>query len=124
MRVDKYLWCIRVYKSRTIAAEQCALGKVMIHDEPVKASRELKPGDAVTVRKGAIHFSYKVIDFPKMRVGAKLLDAYVENITSPEELKKLEMILLQQKQDRPRGLGRPTKKDRREIDYFFLTDDE
>lgn len=124
MRVDKYLWCVRVYKSRSQATEQCGLGKVFLNEEPVKASRDLKPGEIVTVRKGAILFSYKVKEFPKARVGAKLVVDFAEDITSPEEKKKLEIILLERVHDRPRGLGRPTKRERRDMDRFFTPDED
>ena len=123
MRVDKYLWCIRIYKSRSIATEQCNLNKVQVKSEPVKASREVRQGDVLDVRKGAITFSYKVLGFPTSRVGAKLLASYVEDVTTDVEKKKLEIILLQRHNERPRGLGRPTKKDRREMDDFFTPDE-
>jgi ribosome-associated heat shock protein Hsp15 len=124
MRIDKYLWCIRVYKSRSQATEQCGLGKVFMNNEAVKASRDLKPGDLITVRKGAILFSYKVKDFPKARLGAKLVGDFMEDVTSVEERKKLEIILLERVHDRPRGLGRPTKRERRDIDRFFTPDED
>lgn len=122
MRIDKYLWCIRVFKTRSLAASQVKLNKVWVNDEEVKASRELKAGDVVRVRKGPIHFSYKVIDFPRARLGAKLVATYAKDITTEDELKKLEIIRLQYQDQRKRGLGRPTKKDRRELDDFAELD--
>jgi len=126
MRIDKYLWCIRVYKTRSLAASQVKLNKVWVNEEEIKASRELKAGDVVKVRKGPLHFSYKVIDFPRARLGAKLVPTYATDITPEEELKKLEIIRMQYQDQRKRGLGRPTKKDRRELDDFteFDFDDE
>lgn len=123
MRIDKYLWCIRVYKTRTLAALQCKLNKVWVNDAEVKASRELKEGDIIKVRKGPIHFSWKVLAFPPARLGAKLVPGFAEDITSKEELNKLEIMRLQY-QERPRGIGRPTKKDRRELDDFLEMDEE
>lgn len=122
MRIDKYLWCIRVYKTRSLAAEQCRLDKVQLNNEQVKASRELKVGDLIQVRKGPIVFQWKVVSFPTSRVGAKLVPTYAEECTTEAEKHKLEIIRLQQNLDRPRGLGRPTKKDRRSLDDFFDPD--
>ena len=118
MRIDKFLWCVRVYKTRSLAASQCKLNKIWVNDELIKASREIKPGDVIRVRKGPIHFSYLIMDFPVARVGAKLVAQFVKDITTPEEIKKLEMIKLQLKTERQRGLGRPTKKERRDLDDF------
>ncbi|MEN9638266.1 MAG: hypothetical protein RLZZ262_134 [Bacteroidota bacterium] len=119
MRVDKYLWCIRVYKTRSIAAEHCRSEKVQVNNELIKASRELKVGDVITVRKGPIYFRFEVLAFPVSRVGAKLVTTYTKDVTTPEEMEKLERIRLQQSYDRPRGLGRPTKKERRVLDEFM-----
>lgn len=118
MRIDKFLWCIRIYKTRSLAASQCKLNKVWVNSEFTKASRELKEGDDIRVRKGPLHFTYKVLSFPKSRVGAKLVSTHIADITSPDELRKLEIIRLQFKNDRQRGLGRPTKKERRDIDEY------
>lgn len=122
MRIDKYLWCIRVYKTRTLAASQCKLNKVWVNEDEVKASREVKAGDIIKVRKGPVYFTWKVIAFPPARLGAKLVPGYAEDITPPDEMKKLEIIRLQY-QERPRGIGRPTKRDRRELDDFLETED-
>lgn len=124
MRIDKYLWCIRVFKTRTIAAANCKAEKVWVGSELVKASRELKIGDVVKVRKGPIHFSFKVEAFPTSRVGAKLVGQYTTDVTATDEKEKLERIRLQSVMDRPRGLGRPTKKDRRMLDSFFDLDED
>lgn len=122
MRIDKYLWCIRVYKTRSLAAAQIKLDKVWVNEELAKASRSVKEGDVIKVRKGPIHFSYKVLSFPKTRVGAKLLAEYVADITDAEELKKLEILRLQYRDQRRKGLGRPTKKERRDLDDFTSLD--
>lgn len=118
MRIDKFLWCIRVYKTRSLAASQCKLEKVWLNDAVTKASREVKVTDVIRVRKGPVHFSFEVLDFPKARLGAKLVPNYAKDVTTPEEMQKLELIRLQFRNDRQRGLGRPTKKERRELDDY------
>lgn len=118
MRIDKYLWCIRVYKTRSLAASQCKLEKVWINNEPCKASREVKTGDVIKVRKGPVHFFYQVVAFPRARLGAKLVAEHAKDVTPEDELKKMEILRLQFKNDRQRGLGRPTKKERRELDDY------
>ncbi|MBM71587.1 MAG: RNA-binding protein [Crocinitomicaceae bacterium] len=112
MRIDKYIWAIRVAKTRSMASSLCRDGKVEVDGKKVKASKVLKEGEEFTIRKGAIFYTYKVLSFPKSRVGASLVSDYSEDITSKEQLEKLEMIKLANI-DRPKGLGRPTKKDRR-----------
>lgn len=118
MRIDKFLWCIRVYKTRTLAADQVKANKVWINNELVKSSREVKLGDILKVRKGAIHFSYRVVEMPKTRQGAKLVPLYAMDITPDEEKLKLEHLRMQYHDYGRRGLGRPTKKERRELDEF------
>jgi len=118
MRVDKFLWCIRVYKTRSLAASQCKLEKVWLNGAEVKPSREVKVGDVLMVRKGPILFSYKALAYPRARLGAKLVSGYAQDVTAPEEMAKLEMIRMQFRLDRKRGLGRPTKKERRELDDY------
>ncbi len=118
MRIDKYLWCIRVFKTRSLAATQIKLNKVWVNEELVKASREVKKGDTIRIRKGPIHFSYRVLEMPKNRLGAKLVDGFASDITPAEELQKLEMMRLHFQEQRRKGLGRPTKKDRRDWDDF------
>lgn len=118
LRIDKYLWCIRVYKTRSLATEACREGRVTIGEDEVKASRELKIGDVIQVRKGTIRYKYKVLAFPKARMGAKLLVDYMQDLTDPEELERLRIILEAQKDNQWFGLGRPTKKNRRDLDKF------
>ncbi|MBL7943229.1 MAG: RNA-binding S4 domain-containing protein [Flavobacteriales bacterium] len=124
MRIDKFLWCIRACKTRSVAATYCKNGKVWINGELIKASRETKSGDEISIRKGPIVFSIRVLSFPVSRVGAKEVPKYIEDITAAPELKKLEMLRLQRSAQRPSGLGRPTKRERRELDDFLLQDDE
>lgn len=115
VRIDKYLWAVRVFKTRTLATEACKRGKVSMDDMPAKPSRTVSTGDVIQVKKLPLVYSYRVIDPIEKRVGAKIVENYVENITPEEELLKLEM------QDdffvkRDRGTGRPTKKERRLLD--------
>lgn len=124
MRIDKYLWCIRIFKTRSIGTEQCKLGKVFVNNELIKPSREVKVGETIKVRKGPIHFSFEVVAFPTSRVGAKLVSLYCKDVTEPAELERLERLKLQMNYDRPRGLGRPTKKERRLLDDFMDLDED
>lgn len=122
MRVDKYLWSIRVFKTRSQSTEACKKNKVSLLGQTVKPSKELNKGTIVEVRKGAIQYKYQVLEFPKSRVGAKLVQDYVLDITEESELKKLEMIKLGKpmvSQKKELNKGRPTKKTRREIDKFM-----
>lgn len=118
MRVDKFLWTIRVFKTRSVASQHCREGKVSVADKVVKPAREMRVGEVVEVRKGAVHFQYKVLSFPRSRVGAALVADHMQDVTTQEELEKLEMIRLAQ-QDRPKGIGRPTKRDRRDWEKAF-----
>lgn len=118
MRIDKYLWCIRVFKTRSMATAHCREGKVYVDDAQVKPAREVKVGEEIVIRKGAIRFSWQVTDLPRSRVGAALVGDYAVETTAPEELEKLEMIRLSQKNSFPRP-GRPTKKDRRDWENYF-----
>ena len=122
MRIDKYLWAIRVYKTRSLSTAQVKEGKVTLNDAQVKASREVKTGDLIKLRKGAVYFQYKVLELPKSRVGAKLVPLHMEDLTPKEELDKLELIRLQ-RVERPYGTGRPTKQERRDWEKYFEQDD-
>jgi len=121
MRVDKYLWAIRVYKTRSLASSQVKENKVKVNEEVVKPARSVKVGDIIELRKGAVHFTYKVTGLPNSRVGAKLVEEYSKNLTPQEELDKLEMIRMQ-RVERPHGTGRPTKQERRDWEKFFEND--
>jgi len=115
VRIDKYLWAVRVYKTRSLAAEACKKGKVTVDEIPAKASRTVTAGDLIKVKKMPVVYSYRVKDPIEKRVGAKIVDNYVENITPQDELQKLRMqddFFIQ----RDRGTGRPTKKERRLLD--------
>lgn len=115
MRLDKWFWCVRVFKSRTLATEACNGGKVKVKGRRVKPSHEIKIGEVVAVQDGYAKREYKVKGLLGKRLSAKLIGAYVQDITPPEELIKQSTLHLKPFY-RERGLGRPTKKERRLID--------
>jgi len=115
-RIDKWLWVVRIYKTRSIATEACAGGKVKIEGNTVKASRMVRKGDIIQVRKRVIKYEYKVLKIAEKRMGAKLVPDFLEDITPEEELDKLESAHKQPLQTREKGQGRPTKKERRVMD--------
>lgn len=119
MRVDKYLWSIRVFKTRTLATEACNSGKVTVQEQSVKPSRKIGTGDIIHVKKPPVTYTYKVLKPLEKRVGAKLVENYAENITPAEELQKLELMKNNKFGYRDKGSGRPTKKDRRVLDKYF-----
>ena len=116
IRIDKWLWMVRIYKTRSLATEECKKGRVRIGDQEVKPSKEVGIGNVITIRKSPVVYSYVVKGFPKSRVGAKLVPEYLENITPEEEMAKLEPGLMAFQGYRKRGMGRPTKKERRNLD--------
>lgn len=122
VRVDKWLWAVRVFKTRSVATEAVKKGRVFIDDQPVKPSRVVKVGDVVKVRKTPVTYSYKVLQLAGKRMGAKLVSDYMEDVTPKEELEILEVQKHSGWFQRERGTGRPTKKDRRDLDDFFETD--
>lgn len=124
MRVDKYLWTVRLYKTRSLATKECKQNHVIVKNELAKPSRLLTINDEIILKKGPVFFTYKVIDFPKSRVGAKLVELYVKDITPEEEKNKLELIREANRAQRDKGLGRPTKKERRAINKYFEDDSE
>lgn len=119
MRVDKYLWCIRYFKTRSIATQACKKGTVKIDNTSVKPSRDVYPGDNVTVRKNQITYSLQVLDLPKSRLGAKLVDMYRKDTTPKEAFEHLDLVNYSKTYYRKKGVGRPTKKDRRDIDDYI-----
>lgn len=124
MRIDKYLWSIRVYKTRSIAADACKKNRISINEISVKSSRVVKVDETIRVRKDQIYYDYKVLDIPKSRVGAKLVNDFRIDVTKKEELDKLDQIRHSSNHYRDRGTGRPTKRDRRELDTYFEKDDD
>lgn len=121
-RVDKYLFAMRIYKTRSIAADACKKGRITMKGQELKPSRTFKIGDKFSVRKGPITYSYEVLKLSENRIGAKLVPEYMRDVTAPDQLELLELARLAGQSGRDRGTGRPTKKDRREIE-IFLSDD-
>ena len=118
-RIDKFLWSIRVFKTRSEAADACKSGKVQVNGADAKPSRMIKAEDVVTVRKGSVHFQYRVIIPIGNRQGAKNVPQFAENITPQSEMDKLEMPFETIFVKRDRGSGRPTKKERRDMDRLM-----
>ena len=119
LRIDKYLWSIRVYKTRTDATDACKGGKVRVNGSDIKPSKGVKVGDVITARKGAVVYTYKVLELIDKRQGAKLVPRYAENLTPQEELDKLRAPVETFFLKRDRGAGRPTKKDRRQMEDLW-----
>lgn len=118
-RLDRWLWAVRVFKTRPLATEACRKGSVSIGDQPAKPAREVHPGEVVAVRLGLMTRILRVVAVPRSRVGAKLVAENCVDLTPPEEFEKAKAHQMQQFLARERGAGRPTKRDRREIDRFF-----
>lgn len=123
MRLDKFLWSVRLYKTRNISAEEIKKNRVSIGGQIVKASREVKEGELIEIRKNQINYKIKIIQIPKSRVGAKLVALYVVDMTEKEQYELLKIRKLSQDYYRQKGLGRPTKKDRRDMDDFIDSDE-
>ncbi|MDE6462045.1 MAG: RNA-binding S4 domain-containing protein [Muribaculaceae bacterium] len=117
-RIDKWLWAMRVFKTRTIATDACKKGRVTLNDAIAKPSRTVKPGDVVTVRRPPVTYSFLVKAVAQNRLGAKLVPDYMENITPQSELDLLEVVKISGFVDRRKGLGRPTKREGRELSRF------
>ena len=117
-RIDKWLWAVRIYKTRSIAAEACKKGHVSIGERTAKPAHNVRVGDIVNVKKTPITYSFKVLQCAEHRVGAKLVPELMENVTPQEQYNILEMSKMSGFVDRARGTGRPTKKERRELDTF------
>lgn len=119
VRIDKWLWAVRLFKTRSIAIEACKKGRVSIKGMQVKASRMIKVGDVIEIKRPPIIYSFEVLDLIERRVGAKLAPDYRKDVTAPDQLEILEMSKLSGFVDRARGMGRPTKKDRRDMETFI-----
>ncbi len=136
VRIDKWLWAMRVFKTRTVATEACKKGRVMMGGVAVKPSRTIKVGDVIDVRKPPVTYSFRVKALAQNRLGAKLVPDYMENITPKSELDLLDIVKISGFIDRRKGLGRPTKREGRELaqftesmaddgwDFDFLDDDD
>lgn len=119
VRIDKYLWCIRVFKTRTDATEACKGGKVKVAGVNCKPSRPVQEGERIEIKKGIITWTWRVLKLLDHRVGAKEVPTYAENLTPPEEMDKLHAPVETFFVKRDRGTGRPTKKDRREMEHLW-----
>ena len=118
MRIDKYLWCVRYYKTRTIATKSCKKGAVKINEKSVKPSRDVYPGDTIEVRINQIIYRLQVLHLPLNRVGAQLVGIYRNDITPKEAFEKTELLKYAKDYYRKKGTGRPSKKDRRDLEDF------
>lgn len=118
VRIDKWIWAVRIFKTRTIAAEACKKGRVSIGNAIAKPSRTVKVGDTVSVRKPPVTYTFRVLALTENRLGAKLVPEYMENITPQSELDLLEVVRISGFVNRRKGLGRPTKREGRELSRF------
>ena len=122
MRIDKYLWCTRYYKTRNIATEACKKGHIKIRELSIKPAKEVYVGDKIRVRKNQINYELEVLDIPPNRVGAKLVDLYRKDVTPKEAFENQDLLKYSKDYYRKKGVGRPTKKDRRDLEDYI--DDE
>lgn len=122
MRIDKYLWCLRYFKTRSIATRACKKGSVKVNGDVVKPSREVYPGDDIVVRKDQINYQLQVMDLPENRLGAKLVDLFRKDTTPKEAFSNKELLKYSKEYYRKKGVGRPTKKDRRDLEDFTDTE--
>lgn len=118
MRLDKYLWAIRLYKTRPIAADACSNGRVMMDGRILKASHEVKQGERYNINIEQLHKEIEVVSIPPNRVGAPLVQLYMKDLTPQEEYQRIQMARQYAFEKRDRGVGRPTKRDRRDIEEF------
>ncbi len=118
VRIDKWMWATRIFKTRTIAVEACKKGRIMIQNVTVKPSRMIRVGEVIQVRKPPVTYSFKVLALTDKRMGAKLVQDFMENVTTPDQYEILELQKISGFVNRARGTGRPTKKDRRDLDGF------
>lgn len=119
MRIDKYLWCIRLFKTRSLATDACKKGHVKIDGTNLKPSKDIFGNEVIVIRKNQINYKIKILDIPNNRVGAKLVDLYRKDLTPKEEFEKTELLKYSKDYYRKKGAGRPTKKDRRDIDDYY-----
>jgi ribosome-associated heat shock protein Hsp15 len=118
-RLDKWLWGVRAFKTRSLAADACRAGSVAVNDKPAKPARDVRPGEIVTIQQGLLLRTLQVVAVPRSRVGAKLLPDYATDLTPPSEYEKLRESKVQHLLAREKGSGRPTKRDRRLLDRLF-----
>ena len=118
VRIDKWLWAVRLFKTRTLAADACKKGKIIVQNMPAKPSRNVKVGDVISIKRNPVLFSFKVLALSENRMNAKLVPDFMLNVTTPDQLELIELAKLAGQTGRDRGTGRPTKKERRELDDF------
>ena len=119
VRIDKWLWAVRLFKTRSLASEACKKGKVLIQGVQVKPSRNVKVGDVISIRRNPVLFSFKVLALSENRMNAKLVPGFMTDVTTPDQLELIELARIAAKSGRDRGTGRPTKKERRDLDELF-----
>jgi ribosome-associated heat shock protein Hsp15 len=124
VRIDKYLWAVRIYKTRSMASNECRKGRILVKDVPVKPSRTVSAGELILVRKPPVIHTFRVLETTENRVSAKIVSRFVEDLTSDAEKAKLDISHSGAKIYRERGTGRPTKKERRLIDKLQHDADE
>lgn len=118
VRIDKWLWAVRIFKTRTVASEACKKGRVVIGNVDVKPSRNIRVGEIIGVKKPPVTFSFEVLELADKRMGAAMVPRFMRNVTPPDQYELLEMNRISGFVDRQRGSGRPTKKERRDLEQF------
>ncbi len=118
MRIDKFLWCTRYFKTRSLATDACKKGHIRIDNAIAKASREVYGGEIIMIRKNQINYRCQILEIPANRVGAKIVGLYIKDTTPTSEFDKTELLKYSKDYYRKKGTGRPTKKDRRDIDNY------
>lgn len=127
VRIDKWLWAVRLFKTRSIATEACKKGRVLINGIAVKPSRNIKVGDIIQIKRNPVLYSFRVLALSENRMNAKLVYEFMQDVTTPDQLELVELGKIASKLGRDKGTGRPTKKDRRDLENFItpvFTDDE
>lgn len=119
IRIDKWLWAVRLYKTRSLASEACKKGKVLVQNVQIKPSRVVKVGDIIQIKRNPVLYSFKVLALAQNRMNAKLVPEFMENVTTPDQLELIELGKIASQTGRARGAGRPTKKERRDMEDFF-----
>lgn len=119
IRIDKWLWAVRLYKTRSLASEACKKGKVLVQNVQVKPSRVVKVGDIIQIKRNPVLYSFKVLALAQNRMNAKLVPEFMEDVTTPDQLELIELGKIASQTGRARGAGRPTKKERRDMEDFF-----
>ncbi len=119
IRIDKWLWTMRLFKTRSLANDEVKKGRILIDNKPLKPSKMIKVGDVIEVRKPPIIYTYRVLKISKNRLGAKFISEFMEDITPQNQIEMNELARISNKMNRPKGTGRPTKRDRRKMEDFF-----